>query len=78
MAAHIDGNISHKFETLPLFKSCQGCHSGYIKQYMYFPLDLFVLRHTFGIDLIHCTLVDVLHLSDNTRDTTNWSRVHGP
>ena len=31
-----------------------------------------------GHDIIHCNLRRTLHLADETRDSVNWTRVHGP
>ena len=85
-AAHLDGNISHEIESLSLYSRESNDTS--IKKsnlvmsdtdgYLYFPIDGLVIRYKCGEHLIHCNLKHTIHLSDNTRNKINWSRVHGP
>ena len=85
LAAHVDGNKSHCMETLSLFprynndeqmpnenlnKDCDGS--------VLFPLDGLIIKYLAGLQLLHCSLSNTLHLSDSSRNTTNWSCVHGP
>ena len=85
-AAHIDGNISHEIESLSLY-SRESNNTSISKSnlvtcntdgYLFFPIDGLVIRYKCGVHLIHCNLKNTIHLSDNTRNKINWSRVHGP
>ena len=84
--AHFDGNKSHPVETMSLFgrvsinaknlsiETVKSMEDGYLL----LPLEGVTIKIQCGYDLIHCSLKSTLHLADNTRNTCNWSRVHGP
>ena len=83
---HYDGNKSHPVETMSLFgrvpvnskhltvDDVTSMESGYLL----LPLEGVTIKIQCGYDLIHCSLKSTLHLADNSRNTCNWSRVHGP
>lgn len=84
--AHVDGNKSHPVETysllgrIPINKRPLGvqslieCTDGYL----ILPLEGATIRLRCGQDLIHCSMKKTIHLADNSRNSCNWSRVHGP
>ena len=84
--AHYDGNKSHPVETYSLF----GRLSVNLRNmsvhllddledgYLILPLDCITLKLECGYDIMHCSLKDTLHLADSTRNSCNWSKVHGP
>ena len=83
---HFDGNKSHPVETMSLFGRTpvnsknlsvdivMSMEAGYLL----LPLEGVTIKVKCGYDLIHCSLKSTLHLADNSRNTCNWSRVHGP
>ena len=86
MKAHYDGNKCHPVETMSLFgrlpiniknmttQVLQNLRSGYL----ILPLEGVTIQMNCGATLVHCSLKKTVHLADNTRDTCNWTRVHGP
>ena len=84
--AHYDGNKCHPVETMSLFgrlpiniknmttQVLQNLRSGYL----ILPLEGVTIQMNCGTTLVHCSLKKTVHLADNTRDTCNWTRVHGP
>lgn len=90
LKAHKDGNKSHEVETMTLFGRC---HSNMKKNtnsslvtatkrfksgYLIFPLDGLVIKMHSSTMNIHCNLKNTLHIPDKSRDTHNWTKVHGP
>ena len=84
--AHYDGNSSHPVETYTLFgrlsvnlrnMSIRILHE-LEEGYLILPLDGITLKIKCGFDIMHCSLKHTLHLADNTRNSCNWSKVHGP
>ena len=83
---HFDGNKSHPVETMSLFGripvNSKKLTVDYVKSmecgYLILPLEGVTIKIQCGYDLIHCSLKSTLHLADNSRNTCNWSRVHGP
>jgi hypothetical protein len=43
-----------------------------------FPIDGLGLIIECGKDVIHCCLKQTLHIPDNSRNHSNWSKVHSP
>ena len=85
VCAHYDGNKSHPVESMTLFgrmatnvqcnnNSCDNQEDGYL----IFPIDGITLKIRCGYDVVHCGLKQTVHLADNTRNSCNWSMVHGP
>ena len=86
ICAHTDGNKSHPVETLSIYpriaydeeevvnQNSNDFHDGYLG----FPLHGFNIRITCGVDIIHCSLKNTIHLPDESRSLLNWSRVQGP
>ena len=84
--AHYDGNKCHPVETMSIFgrlpiniqnmttKVLQKTRSGFLL----LPLDGVTIKMNCGATLVHCSLKKTVHLADNTRNTCNWTRVHGP
>ena len=83
---HFDGNKSHPVETMTLFGrlpiNVKNLSVEYLSTmesgYLILPLEGVTIKMNCGNDLIHCSLKATLHLADNTRNTCNWSKVHGP
>ena len=72
-------------ETLSLFPRCNidnetngDINNAHVDGYVLFPLDGSIIKYLSGEQLLHCSLSNTLHLSDSSRNTYNWSRVHGP
>jgi hypothetical protein len=87
LSAHKDGNKSHFLETMTLFGRCRipPNFSSYCK--MAFEMkdgqlallyDGVVLRFRCGVDVLHMNLDQTFHVPDPSRNSDNWSRVHGP
>ena len=84
--AHLDGNKSHPVETMTIFgrlpTNLSEMNVNMLKQvdhgYLLLPLEGVTLKIKCGFDIVHCSLKKTLHLADNSRNTCNWSRVHGP
>ena len=84
--AHYDGNKSHPVETYTLFGrlsvNLRNMTVGLLHDledgYLVLPLEGITLKIECGYDIVHCCLKDTLHLADNTRNSCNWSKVHGP
>ena len=73
---HVDKNSSsHKFEVYMLFH-----RSGIpIKDgYLYLPLDNIVIKIKCDQHLMVCNLNSTYHVADESRNTNNYSKVHGP
>ena len=83
---HFDGNKSHPVETMSLFGripvNSRQLTVDHVKSmecgYPLLPLEGVTIQIQCGYDLLHCSLKSTLHLADNTRNTCNWSKVHGP
>jgi ribosomal protein S8 len=90
LKAHKDGNKSHEVETMTLFGRCHSSMKNDKKSstvtptkrfksgYLIFPLDGFVIKMHSSTMNIHCNLKNTLHIPDKSRDTHNWTKVHGP
>ena len=84
--SHYDGNKSHPVETMSIFGrlpvNMEQLTPEYVRKmkpgYLLFPLEGITIEMSCGYDLMHCSLKSTLHLADNTRNTINWTRVHGP
>ena len=85
-AAHVDGNTSNEIETLSLYSResdeatltlCNFLNKN-TDGYVYLPIDGISINYKCGKDILHCKFTNTVHLSDNTRNTVNWSKVHGP
>ena len=84
--SHFDGNKCHPVETMSLFgrTPVNAKHlsvdniSLMPSGYLVLPLEGVTVKIDCGFDLLHCKLKSTLHLADNSRNTCNWSRVHGP
>ena len=84
--SHYDGNKSHPVETMSIFGrlpvNMDQLSPEYVRKmvpgYLLLPLEGLTIELSCGYDLIHCSLKSTLHLADNTRNTINWTRVHGP
>ena len=46
--------------------------------YLAFPDYGIVVQMNYGRDIVHCSLKNTLHVPNRSRDTLNWSKVHGP
>jgi hypothetical protein len=86
IAAHTDGNKSHEIETLSLFGRLNSRHKKIIHKevnnmvpgVLCFPIDGLAIKIRCGKDVIHCCLKQTIHLPDNSRNHSNWSKVQGP
>ena len=84
--SHFDKNKSHPVETMSMFGRLpidrKRLSVDYVKEmipgYLLLPLEGLTIKVLCGYDLIHCCLKSTLHLADNTRNTCNWTKVHGP
>ena len=84
--AHFDGNKNHPVETMTLFGripvNLKNMKVEMLKEfdhgYLLLPLEGVTIKIKCGFDIIHCSLKKTIHLADNSRNTCNWSRVHGP
>ena len=84
--AHYDGNKSHPVESYTLFGrlsiNLRNMSIGLLNEledgYLVLPLEGITLKVKCGYDIMHCCLTHTLHLADNTRNSCNWSKVHGP
>ena len=84
--AHVDGNSSHPVETMTLFGRLPTNKDNYNFKslheqkdgYLILPLEGITLKIRCGYDIIHCSLQKTMHVADNSRNTCNWSKVHGP
>jgi hypothetical protein len=87
--AHKDGNLSHEVESMTLFGRCNGDLKNDITKddniplkfkpgYLIFPLDGLAIKMDCISMSIHCNLKNTLHVPDQSRNTMNWSKVHGP
>ena len=83
---HYDGNKSHPVETMSIYGrlpiDLKQMTTSYIKSmedgFLLLPMEGITLKMRCGYDLIHCRLKSTVHLADKTRNTCNWTRVHGP
>ena len=85
LACHFDGNTAHPVETLSLFaRRCKNKektkHSieNSVPGYLLFPAIGLNLKMMPGRDIVHCGLKSTYHIPDNTRNSHNWTVVHGP
>jgi hypothetical protein len=87
LAAHKDGNRSHPMETLTLFgrkrvedPTDDACRI--VREYkdgmLALPYQHAVLYLEAAVDVWHVGLKNTIHVPDRTRDTDNWTKVHGP
>ena len=84
--AHLDGNKSHPVETMTIFgrvpTNLTRMNINILEQvdygYLLLPLEGVTLKIKCGFDIVHCSLRKTVHLADNSRNTCNWSKVHGP
>ena len=83
--AHTDGNKNHPLETLTVYPRnpndrrllTEGMgiiHPGYLA----FPLHGFNIKMQCGVDVVHCSLKQTVHIPDESRSVNNWSPVQGP
>ena len=86
VSAHVDGNKSHPVETMSVFGrlpiDSKTLKVEYVKEmkaaFLLLPLEGLTLKMLCGYDLVHCCLKSTVHLADNSRNTCNWTKVHGP
>ena len=84
--AHFDGNKSHPVETMTVYGRLAVNRREFKvsevttmeKGYLLLPLEGITIQMKCGYDILHCSLKNTLHLADNSRNTCNWTRVHGP
>lgn len=76
VACHEDGNTSHYIELYTLF----GRGNGIQKKdgFLYLPMHNTVVRIKCNKEGIACNLWRTSHVPDQTRNTNNFSKVHGP
>jgi len=75
IACHCDGNKSHPVEIYTLFsRSYKKEHDGFI----YLPLDNCTLKVCANKQTMICNLSHTPHVPDKSRDSLNFSKVHGP
>jgi hypothetical protein len=90
LKAHTDGNKSYEVETMTLYgrsnnnsmrnmtinskDSCQQCEDGYLL----LPLNGIVIKLQCGMSNIHCNLTNTINVPDKSRNTSNWTKGHGP
>ena len=85
LKAHYDGKKSHSVDSMTLFGRLplnqKNMNVKFIKEvrngYFIIPIEGITIEIQCGFNLIHCCLKRTVHLADNTRNTCNWSRVHG-
>ena len=85
LCAHTDANKSHPVETLTLYPRLPDSDEIYRKSksdlingYLSFPLYGFNIELECGFTAIHSSLRETVHLPDNSRSMSNWSKVHEP
>ena len=86
VSTHYDGNKSHPVETMSLFGriplNINQLKVDYVNTmkagYLILPMEGVTVEINCGRELIHCSLKSTIHLADNTRNTCNWLKVHGP
>ena len=84
--AHFDGNKSHPVESMTLYGrvpiNLKNMKTDIVNTmqdgYLILPLEGLTIKMKCGTTIIHCSLKNTIHLADNSRNTCNWSRVHGP
>ena len=82
---HVDGNTSHSMESLILYGRVPTNHNGTADEIvgnmqdgkLVFPLHGLILNLKAVHNIIHCSLKNSPHVPDETRDSVNWTRVHG-
>ena len=75
VACHVDGNKCHPYEIYSLFRrSGAKIRDGYI----YLPLDNIVLQLVCDTQMMICNFKQAPHVPDESRNTHNFSKVHGP
>ena len=83
---HYDANRSHPVESMSLFGripvNTYTLTADYVDSmeagFLILPLEGVTIKINCGKDLLHCCLKSTVHCADNTRNTCNWSKVHGP
>ena len=86
LAAHVDANTSNEIESLVLYGripyNSRNNRKQIINQYihgkLYCPCYGIDISYKCVEDIVHCNLQQIIHLPDDSRNTHNWSRVHGP
>jgi hypothetical protein len=83
---HKDGNPSHLVETMTVFGrvpiNATAKANAIVKKMqpalLVLPNQQLVIKMIAGIDVLHCKLVKTHHAADYSRNTSNYSWVHGP
>ena len=84
LCAHTDANKSHPVETMTIYPrlpdsfTTEEGRKKLIPAYLTFPLYGFNLKIKCGSQIVHCSLCDTVHLPDQSRSMSNWSKVQGP
>lgn len=88
LKAHTDGNKRHTLESMTLFAkvsdkdvvvdTASTLVSKMPRGKLIMLQEGVAIDMACGRDVIHCNLKHTLHLADETRDSINWTRVHGP
>ena len=72
---HVDGNTSHHYEILSLFSRANKPSTD---GYLYLPLDNLVIEIKCNVQSLLCNFHNTPHVADSSRNTLNFSKVHGP
>ena len=75
VACHTDGNKSCHYEIYSLFQRVQ---TEYRNGYLYLPLDNLCIEIQPTKQILFSNFRNTPHVPDTTRNTHNFSRVHGP
>ena len=82
LCVHKDTNRSHIAETMTLWNRwTEGMIPDGNNDFdgkLMFPWHRFGIKIKCGVDVIHSNFSSTYHVSDASRNTVNWSRVHGP
>ena len=80
IAAHTDGNKNHPLETLTIYPRMPKDRTILTEGmgFLAFPLHGCNIKIKCVVDVVHCSLKKTVHIPDDSRSTTNWSRVQGP
>ena len=79
IAAHMDRNKNHPLETLTIYP-CMPKDRTILTEgmgFLAFPLHGFNIKIKCVVDVVHCSLKNTVHIPDDSRSITNWSRVQG-
>eukprot|EP00986_Skeletonema_menzelii_P011033 scaffold5549_cov109-Skeletonema_menzelii.AAC.3 len=78
LPCHTDSNKSNKEHPVELYSIHKRVDSQQGHGFLYFPLQNFCLRVMADKNVVVCNLSHSPHAPDKSRNTDNWSRVHGP